>query len=598
MFVRPAQFYDDFARMSRKTSPFRLLVDLVELEAQDIGLLIGYGILVSIFSLSVPLAVDLLVTTIAAGTITLPLIVVAVALTVLLAVSGVFSIVQLYVAELIERRIFVRITCQAASNLWETDVREFEHTNVLSLLNRFFDVVNVQKVFTKLTLDTITAALSIIVGLVFMAIFSSLLWGLTTLLVLLTIALIVIAGYGGVRTNLAESDAKYALADALDEVGVNIISYKALSTAQHIVDRFDLPLQRWLSNRKAHFRIIVRQQIVATVLRIVMIVTILLVGGLLVIDRQISLGQLVASEIIILLFLSSIENIIKQIPSFFTLLTSLSKLEQLTSLRHEFNGNVPFLLDGKPGGLKVEFIEVKFSYKPNVPLLRSVNLKIMPSERVCIVGTSGTGKSTLALMMLGFIQPEYGSIFINDYDSRLLDRSTYRHHIGYIKTSDEIINGTILDNIVWGRTHLSQEDIRWALNVAMLDRWLEDTEKGLLTPVGPRGENLSTGQIRRIMIARAIVHRPQLLIIDEGFNGIEDNIKLQIAKQLYDKANAWTVVTISHDPEIVAEAEKVAVLHDGYIVEYGTISSLLQEPGSTLTQLFPTLSSIINEQRR
>ncbi|GIV54185.1 MAG: ABC transporter [Candidatus Kapaibacterium sp.] len=584
--------------MPAKTSPFRLLLDLVELESKDIGLLIGYGILVSIFSLSVPLAVDLLVTTIAAGTITLPLVVVAVALTVLLAVSGVFSIVQLYVAELIERRIFVRTTCHAASTLWETDVREFEHTNVLSLLNRFFDVVNVQKVFTKLTLDTITAGLSIIVGLIFMAIFSSLLWGLTTLLVLLTIALIVIAGYGGVRTNIAESDAKYALADTLDEVGINITSYKALSSAQHIVDRFDSPLQRWLSNRKAHFHIIVRQQIVATVLRIIMIVTVLLVGGFLVIDRQISLGQLVASEIIILLFLSSIENIIKQIPSFYTLLTSLAKLEQLTSLRHERNGNVAFQPNGNDAGLKIEFIEVKFAYKPNVPLLRSVNLKIMPGERVCIVGTSGSGKSTLGLMMLGFLQPEYGSIFINDYDSRLLDRATYRPHIGYIKTSDEIINGTIFDNIIWGRSQISQEDVRWALSVAMLDRWLETTEAGLLTPVGPRGENLSTGQIRRIMIARAIVTRPRLLIIDEGFNGIEDNIKLLIAQRLYDRSNPWTVVTISHDPEIVAAADTVAVLHDGYIIEHDTVKALSEQPDSMLLRLFPTLTNLIQKQRQ
>ncbi|MCS7000566.1 MAG: ATP-binding cassette domain-containing protein [Bacteroidota bacterium] len=582
--------------MAKKTSPTRLLFDLVELESRDISLLIGYGILVSIFSLSVPLAVDLLVTTIAAGTVTLPLIVVAVGLTVLLAVSGLFGIVQLYVAELIERRIFVRTTCQAASTLWETDLREFEHTNVLSLLNRFFDVVNVQKVFTKLTLDAITAALSILVGLVFMAIFSSLLWGLTTLLVTLTITLIVVAGYGGVVTNIAESDAKYALADALDEVGVNIVSYKVFSTVQHVIERFESPLQRWLQNRKAHFRIIVRQQIVATALRIVMIVTVLLVGGFLVIDRQISLGQLVASEIIILLFLSSIENIIKQIPSFFTLLTSLSKLEQLTSLRHEHNGAMPFELNGTTAGLKVEFVDVAFSYRSDVPLLRSINLTVNPGERLCIVGTSGCGKSTLGHLMLGLLQPQKGSILINDYDTRLLDRTSFRNYIGYIKTSDEIINGTILDNIIWGRSWISQEDVRWALELTMLDRWLNKTEQGVLTPVGPRGGNLSTGQIRRIMIARAIVHRPRLLIIDEGFNGIEDNVKLTIVKRLYDKSNPWTVVTISHDPEVVIESETVAVLHDGYIIEHGPVARVARHDGSMLQQLFPTLNSLIKQQ--
>lgn len=583
--------------MAAKSSPLRLLFNLVELESRDIALLIGYGILVSIFSLSVPLAVDLLVTTIAAGTITLPLIVVTVALTILLIISGGFSIVQLYVAELIERRIFVRTTCQAASALWETDIREFEHKDVLSLLNRFFDVVNIQKVFTKLTLDTITALLSILVGLVFMAIFSSFLWGITTLLVLLTLGLIIVAGYGGVRTNIAESSAKYALADALDEVGMNIISYKVFSSAQQIVDRFESPLQLWLSRRKEHFKIIIRQQLVATVMRIVIIVAVLLTGGMLVIDRQISLGQLVASEIIILLFLSSIENIIKQIPSFFTLLTSLEKIEQLTSLEHEKNGTLTFSSDGQPKGLKVELVNVRFEYRKDTPLLRSINLTIEPNDRLAIVGASGLGKSTIAHLILGLLQPEHGAVYINGIDTRLLDRTTYRRYVGYIKTSDEVLSGTVLDNVLWGRQWVPQDDVWWALSVAKLDKWVSGLEKGLLTDVGPRGTNLSTGQIRRIMVARAIVHRPALLIIDEGFNGIEDHIKLEILNALYAEDNPWTVVTISHDPEIVVHSQTVAVLHDGYIIERGPLTEVLARPGNALHQLFPTLNTLVQQRR-
>lgn len=98
------------------------------------------------------------------------------------------------------------------------------------------------------------------------------------------------------------------------------------------------------------------------------------------------------------------------------------------------------------------------------------------------------------------------------------------------------------------------------------------------------------------MIARAIVHRPRLLIIDEGFNGIEDNVKLTIVKRLYDKSNPWTVVTISHDPEVVIESETVAVLHDGYIIEHGPVARVARHDGSMLQQLFPTLNSLIKQQ--
>jgi ABC-type bacteriocin/lantibiotic exporter with double-glycine peptidase domain len=99
------------------------------------------------------------------------------------------------------------------------------------------------------------------------------------------------------------------------------------------------------------------------------------------------------------------------------------------------------------------------------------------------------------------------------------------------------------------------------------------------------------------MIARAIVHRPSLLIIDEGFNGIEDHIKLEILTRLYSKENLWTVITISHDPEIVVHSDTVAVLHDGYIIERGPLADILTQRESMLRQLFPTLSTLIQERR-
>ena len=138
---------------------------------------------------------------------------------------------------------------------------------------------------------------------------------------------------------------------------------------------------------------------------------------------------------------------------------------------------------------------------------------------------------------------------------------------------------------------ISHQDLQWAIGVAQLDEELARLPKGLQTRLVTEGRNLSRGQVQRIMIARAIVNHPQLLILDEGFTGVDENDKLATLDELFKPEYGWTIVDISHDPEIVRRTKTVHVLAKGRIVESGSVKSLLSDPDCELRRLFPTLSA-------
>lgn len=190
-----------------------------------------------------------------------------------------------------------------------------------------------------------------------------------------------------------------------------------------------------------------------------------------------------------------------------------------------------------------------------------------------------------------------GTILIDDVDVRRLDLASIRKNIGLVFPHDEIFDGTVWDNITLGREWVTGRDVMKAIRLTRLDEEFLRFPKGLHTKVLSHGRNLSTGQIRRLMIARAIVHKPRLLILDEAFTGIEEHMKLAIIRDLYQQEYPWTVISITHDPEVLMCSDYVYVLSNGFIIEKGNTEELSEKEDSVLHSMFPDLSLIIKAQR-
>jgi ATP-binding cassette subfamily B protein len=175
-------------------------------------------------------------------------------------------------------------------------------------------------------------------------------------------------------------------------------------------------------------------------------------------------------------------------------------------------------------------------------------------------------------------------------DVREVSLSSLRQSVTLVSDTNEIFAGTVEENILLGR-EIPHEDMQWALELTQLADELSRLPEGLQTELIGEGRNLSRGQIQRLLIARAIVGRPKLLILDEAFTGIDENDKLQILSGLFAPENKWTILDISHDPEVVTRSTVVHVLSGGQIAETGSPAELAINRQGLFASLFPTIES-------
>lgn len=568
-----------------RSRPVERFLRLIKFEKRDILVLCGYGLVISLLSLVTPLAIDSLVNTISAGTVTLPLIVLSGIVFVGLLFSGLISLIQQYVAEIMKQRIFVNTAFEIANKLPNAKLDFFTHEYAPELVNRFFDVITLQKTFSKILLDGVSAAFTAIAGLFLLAFFSPILLAVGIVLIIISIIIVVLFGRGGLQTSINESHEKYLVAASLEEVGRCLTSFKLVSSPRLLYNKVDELLTAYVRYRRMHFKILFRQQAIAVVIKVLFTVSVLVVGGMLVIEREISLGQLVATQIVILFLISGVENLFKQLENIYDMLTSLEKLAQVTDIAQERIGGT--ILPERHNGVELSLKSISFGYE-NATILNNVSLTIKSGERFCLVGKSGEGKSTLANLLLSMEQPSRGTILFDEFDVQTINLATLRSQIGIALPSDEIIEGTIYDNIVMGREWITPADVLWALQMVRLDDALLRLPKGLQTRLLSHGKNLSTGQVRRVMLARAIVSRPRLLIIDEAFNGIEEYIKLEILSEILHPSLTWTIVSITHDPEVVAMSSTVAILENGNIAAYDSVEAMSQT-NELFLSLFPDI---------
>jgi len=570
-------------------SPFQRLLGLLREDKKDLLILVVYTILAGLLTLAVPLAAQALVNTIAAGVFLQPLVVLTALLFVGMLFAGILKISQFFIVEVLQQRVFARVALRLAER-----VPFIQHQALMTdyppeLMNRFFDVIKVQKSLSKLLLDGPAALLQILVGLILMAVYSPILLGFD-LFVLLFIAFnAFILGHNGVKTSIDESVQKYQVAGWLEELARCQVSFKVDGVPTYLFEKADTQVVDYLQARRSHFRILFRQAIANYFFQAMASAGILGIGGWLVIHRQLTLGQLVASELVILILLAAMDKLVTMFQDWYDLLTAAEKIGHVTDLPLErVDGK---LLPVNNQGASVLCQDVSFAYQSEKPVLQRLSLTIAPGEMVSLVGASGAGKSTLAAMLCGLLEPRTGLVEINGVDVRDADLKQLREAVALVSDSDEIFNGTLEENIVVGRPSVMPQDIRWALNLTQMMNEIALLPEGMQTRLVSAGRNLSKGQMQRLMIARAIADHPKLLIMDEAFTGIDERTKLLILDALLTPENNWTVIDISHDAEVVTRSDRVLVLAEGGIVESASPKELIQNKGSFFASLFPDLAA-------
>ena len=229
-------------------------------------------------------------------------------------------------------------------------------------------------------------------------------------------------------------------------------------------------------------------------------------------------------------------------------------------------------------GLAITFQNVGFSYGKD-SVLSDVSLRIPEGRTTAIVGPSGAGKTTLFSLMTRFFDPSSGSIMLGDQDIRALDLHELRSLFAVVSQETSLFDETIRDNILMGRTEITDADLQRALEAANVAEFLPMLSHGLETLVGPRGSGLSGGQRQRVIIARAILRDSPILLLDEATSALDSESEALVQQSLEQLSQSRTTVVIAHRLSTVRRADQILVMEHGRLIERGTHETLMKRNG-------------------
>jgi ATP-binding cassette, subfamily B, multidrug efflux pump len=259
---------------------------------------------------------------------------------------------------------------------------------------------------------------------------------------------------------------------------------------------------------------------------------------------------------------------------------SLGRINELMLERPEIRDDRNLMANGlsEEFGGEIEFHNLNFSYD-GVPVLRDINLRVPAGTSLAIVGPTGSGKTTLVSLIPRIYDAEPGSVLIDGRPVREYPLVTLRRNIGFVPQETFLFSETIRENIAFGVQQASDEEVRWAAEAANMATEIEEFPDKYKTLVGERGITLSGGQKQRTAIARALIRDPRILVLDDALSSVDTQTEDKILNHLRDVMSGRTTIFISHRVSTVRNADRIAVLHGGRIVESGTHEELLQLNG-------------------
>jgi len=520
--------------------PWSRLAALLRLERSDMLTLAAFALGVGLLSIVVPAAIEALVNTVAFGVLLWPVIVLSLVMFAFLTVAAVLRALQVFVAECLQRRIFVRAADAFASHFARAEIEAFDGRNPTDIVNRFFEVSSVQKAAATLLVDGIGIVMITVVGLVVLAFYHPYLLTFAVVMVVLVAFLLLGLGIGGVRTSIEESYAKFDVSAWLEEIAKCPHTFRFGRGAALALDRADDLAAAYVAARKRHFRIVWRQTLFALLLEAVASTVLLGLGGWLVINRQLTLGQLVAGELIVTLVLAALSKSGKYIEIFYDLQASLDKLGVLDQLPLEPAGGERLPPATGPLAVIAEVADTGG---------RLNRLEIRPGERVAIHGPSGGGK-TFLLETLGLLRvPRAGLLEFDGIDARSLDRAATRLHVAYVGRAETFAD-TVAENVRVGRDDLTAADVRRALEMVGLADRVARLPQGVATPLASDGLPFSSNEISRLSIARALAGKPRLLLIDGLLDGLDIHGCPELIESILDPTAPWTLVIVTARDDI------------------------------------------------
>lgn len=561
-------------REGKKATHLGRLFQLLAVEKKEIGYIYIYAAIAGIISLSLPLGIQSIIGFVSGGQMSTS-IVVLIGFIVLgmLAVGG-LQLMQVWLVENLQQRLFSRLSFDFAHRVPRLQLESLHAEQPVELMNRFFETLTLQKGIARILLEFNAAILQIIFGLILLSLYhSSFIFFGIFLATTLTLIIYFTSGKG-IDTSLKESKYKYQLVSWLESMARALYTFKLAGYSNLSMQKTDYITSNYILARRQHFSVLMTQYLSFILFKALITAGLLILGCVLVLQRQINIGQFVASEIIIILIMNSIEKIILKLDGVYDVLTGLKKITAVTELPlEESHGLKINENDGAPG---LAVLAAGLSYKGPFEAqisLKNIDFKINASEKVCLTGFSDAGKSTLAQLLLGLAPGYQGRLAFNNSSFRDLDIVSLRSQMAAVIASDQIFEGTLLQNITCGEPGITTDEVVNALEITQLSAYVQNLTQGLHTALTGTEWQLPRSIVSKIMLARCLVRKPKFIILDNNLLAIKRSEKISMFKTIHQQLKC-TLIIISHDKKIMQFCDRVLLMQRGTITHQGTYAQI------------------------
>ena len=544
-------------------TPLQRLRSMLSLDKQQIRDVYVYAFFTGIVNLSLPLGLQAIINLIQGGEVNSSWILLVSIVIFGVALTGVFQILQLKIVERIAQKIMARSAFDFAFRIPRIKNTLLDNYFMPEMANRFFDTLTLQKGLPKLLIDFTLALFQIAAGLLLLSFYHPFFIVFSIIFVMVLYIILAIIAPKGLKTSLQESKRKYAIAFWLEEIARSRFSIKFNNEHAFELKKADQLIVDYVVDRNSHFRVLLNQYAWMVGFKVLITSGLLLLGGILVFQEQMNIGQFVAAEIIILLIISSTEKLIQSLDSIYDILTALEKIGHVTDFELDKHSGIEFSNTTQEFSIGCQNVSFKYQNQ-NTYILENVSFVANAGESVCLTGKAGSGKSTLIKLLCGLEEPSEGLIKINNFPLPSINLQSLKSRIGIVTSEDAILQASLLDNITFGDTSVTPNQLMEALHIVGLSQFISTVPQGLNTRLDPLGIKIPKSIKNKILLARAIVRKPNILILEDPLDHIPIEEKTTIIQRLLNKKHGWTCVISSVDQIWTEFVDRVIFLENKF----------------------------------
>lgn len=523
-------------------------------EKKDLASIYIYAILSGLVQLSIPLGIQAIVSFVLGATMVTSLYLLIGFVVLGTFLMGVFRIKVMQIIEKIQQKIFVEYAIAFAQKLPKIDLSATKKYYLPELINRFFDTQNLQKGISKILLEIPTALIQIVFGIILLSFYHPWFLVFGAVVIIIVVCIFYFTMDSGIQSSIEESNKKYEVASWLEDIAGAIKTFKIISKTNMHLSGADQRVVQYLDHRTSHFKVLLIQYKSIIGFNVIITLVMLAIGTYLLVNQKLNIGAFVATEIVVIMIMSAVEKLIKSLESYYDMIASLVKLNKVTGLLEESNGEI--ILEGQSNGLEVMFKDVSLNFGDSRPIFTNLNFNVPANSLAVISGQVGAGKSMLLNMIAGFYEPSAGTILFDKIPIKNIDKIALRNRIGLYMEDMTIIKGTLHENLVLGRENISTEDILRLSEAIGIEHLSDQFSNGFYTLLSETDTEISFSARKMILMLRALLGNNRLLLLEDPLDGMDDIFRTKLLQYLHRIKAHTTIIIVSKERDIMEIADQ------------------------------------------